>query len=354
MVLLQVEGTGTRTQPDQPNGAAARARDGSPSVAPSAVRASARFGGADAAGQPADRVAQLLLGVEPRGPGLDDEAEQPRRPADAPRGRLGWGATPAFAGRGRAPCRRSASAGSAGGMPSSTEARPFSAALSVSQLRSTSSASATSRPGEHVRVPVHQLVHDARGDVVDREPVLAARRRPGRGSTPGAAGRRAPRAGACSRAPRRPARRSPRGSRGSPRAGTSPATGGSARGPTGTRCAAGPSRSPGRAAGLPGRRTSRAAPRPHTVAAVHDGRRERRGERLGLGVVGEPDHVAVRVRGRAARPPTRPGARRPGGRTPRRHGPAARRPRTPAGAGRRGDRAPRGPATAARGRPAGW
>ena len=112
------------------------------------------------------------------------------------RGRPGAGSEPALASR-PSTLSASASAGSASGIPSSTCERCFSAALSRSQLRSTSAASATSSPAKTWGCRWTSLSHDAAGDVVDVEAVrVRARRRPGRGRRPAAAGRPAPRAGA--------------------------------------------------------------------------------------------------------------------------------------------------------------
>ena len=62
-----------------------------------------------------------------------------------------------------------ASAGRPGGIPSTTDARAFSAALIVSQLSSTSLRRTRLDVGEDVRMAADQLLDDVAGDVVDVE-----------------------------------------------------------------------------------------------------------------------------------------------------------------------------------------
>ena len=207
-------------------------RDGAAQPSPAAARTGPSSAGEQSAA--AHGVAERLLGVDAGGRASRDQGQQPvadagvDRAPDVRRRR-------AFASR-ASTLSASARAGSASGMPSSTERALLLRRLEPLPVAVDLVGVGDLEPGEDVRVPVDELVGDATGDVVDVEAAGAPRWRCGRGSTPAAAGRRAPRAGG-----RAVARcRSPRGSRRSPPAGTSPATGGSARGPTGTRRATGP------------------------------------------------------------------------------------------------------------------
>ena len=156
---------------------------------------------------------------------------------------------------GRAPCRPGQGRERRAGRRRAARSRCFSAALSASQLRSTSSAPATSRPANTCgcRWTSLSTMPPATSSIVNP-------------SSASSAAIRAWKYTCSSRSPSSSRRwasrrtRSPRGSRRSPRAGTSPATGGSAPGPTGTRCAAGPS---------PSTRSSSRAPG-HVVRRVQD------------------------------------------------------------------------------------
>ena len=118
---------------------------------------------------------------------------------------------------------------------------------------------------EHVRVPSDELGDQVPRDVVDREAVLAPRRRRARGTAPAAGRRRAPRASRPGR-PSRPRRTA----RSTPRRGTGAARRGSARRPTGSRpaTAAGPSRQRRRAA-----RRREPVRRPLATGGEHEARR---------------------------------------------------------------------------------
>ena len=94
----------------------------------------------------------------------------------------------------RRPSRRRRAPASNAGCRRRPTSADFSARLMSSQLASTSSVprSDSDEVAEHVRMPTHELVVDARRDVGDREPALPARRS-WRGTRSGRAGRRVPR-----------------------------------------------------------------------------------------------------------------------------------------------------------------